>query len=152
MNTITIEPFAVVGIAVRTTNENSQAMTDIPALWARFMTENVVTRIPGRIDDTIYCIYTDYEKDHTRPYTTLLGCRVASLDDLPMGLTGKVFGGGTYVPFNAKGDLTEGIVYDEWMRIWNADIDRTFTADFEVYGPKAADMKNADVDIFVAVA
>lgn len=152
MTTITIEPFAVAGIAVRTTNENGQAMTDIPALWARFMSENVIVRIPGRVDDTVYCIYTDYEKDHTRPYTTLLGCKVTSLDDLPAGLTGKVLGGGTYTPFNAKGDLTEGIVYHEWLRIWNAGIDRTFTTDFEVYGPKATDMKNAEVDIFIAVA
>lgn len=152
MNTIDIEPFAIAGIAVRTSNENDQAMHDIPALWARFMSENVIARIPGRVDDTIYCVYTDYEKDHTRPYTTLLGCRVTSLDDLPAGLTGKAFGGGTYVPFNVKGDLMEGIVYHEWLRIWNSGIDRTFTADFEVYGPKAADRMNADVDIFVAIA
>ncbi|MGN7785307.1 GyrI-like domain-containing protein [Niabella sp. 22666] len=151
MNIQTIPNFHVIGISVRTTNENGQAMRDIPALWARFMAEQIATQIPGKINSDLYCIYTDYEKDHTRPYTTLLGCRVHHLDQIPEGMTGKTFTEGRYALFTAKGNLAQGIVYNEWVRIWNTAFNRAFTADFEVYGEKATHPENAAIDIFVAL-
>lgn len=152
MNIKKIEAFTVVGITVRTTNENWQSAQDIPALWHKFLTENITDRIPGKIDDTVYCIYTDYEKDYTRPYTTLLGCRVQNMDTIPEGLTGMSFAGGQYQQFTAKGKMMEGIVFEEWKKIWNSAISRIYTADFEIYGDKAKDPDNAEIDIFVAVA
>lgn len=146
-----IQPFYVIGIAVRTTNENNQAATDIPALWNTFFTEGIAEKIPGRTDQSVYSIYTDYEKDHTRPYTTILGCRVANLGNIPEGMVGKTIEGGTYTAFTAKGKLDEGIVYNEWVKIWNSELERTYTSDFEVYGPKAQDPANAEIDIFIAV-
>src|SRR5690606_36497382 len=101
MSIETIPTFHVIGISVRTTNENGQAMQDIPALWTRFVEEQVATQIPGKINEDLYCIYTDYEKDHTRPYTTLLGCRVTSLEQIPKGMTGKTFTEGNYTRFTA---------------------------------------------------
>jgi predicted transcriptional regulator YdeE len=146
-----IQPFYVIGIAVRTTNENNQAATDIPALWNTFITGDVAAKIPDKTDQSVYSIYTDYEKDHTRPYTTILGCRVANLDNIPEGMVGKAIEGGTYTAFTAKGKPDEGIVYNEWVKIWNSELERTYTSDFEVYGPKAQDPANAEIDIFIAV-
>lgn len=151
MDNIKIEPFKVIGIAVRTTNENEQAAKDIPVLWGKFMQENVLENIPNKIDNTIYSIYTDYEKDHTKPYTTLLGCKVESLDHIPEGMIGKSFEGGDYIKFTAKGNLAEGLVINEWFKIWNMNLGRTFTADFEVYGEKAQNPSDAEVDILIAV-
>ncbi|MGE8555732.1 MAG: GyrI-like domain-containing protein [Chryseobacterium jejuense] len=151
MNNVKIEPFKVIGIAVRTTNENEQAAKDIPVLWEKFMKENVHESIPDKIDNTVYSIYTDYEKDHTKPYTTLLGCKVESLDNIPEGMIGKSFDGGDYVKFTAKGNLAEGLVINEWFKIWNMDLERTFTADFEMYGEKAQNPSDAEVDILIAV-
>lgn len=146
-----IQPFYVIGISVRTTNENEQAVKDIPALWARFFEEKIAEKIPGKTDASLYCIYTDYEKDHTKPYTTILGCRVENLDAVPPGMVGKVIEGGNYDLRTAKGNIQEGLVYVEWLRIWDSMLPRTYTADFEVYGEKAKDPHNAEVDIFVAV-
>ncbi|WP_336963030.1 GyrI-like domain-containing protein [Chryseobacterium contaminans] len=151
MNKVKIEPFKVIGIAVRTTNENEQAAKDIPVLWEKFMQENVLENIPNKIDNTIYSIYTEYEKDHTKPYTTLLGCKVENLDHIPEGMIGKSFEGGDYVKFTAKGNLAEGLVINEWFKIWNMDLGRTFTADFEMYGEKAQNPSDAEVDILIAV-
>ena len=151
MSIETIPTFHVIGISVRTTNENGQATQDIPALWARFMEEQVAAQIPGKINGELYCIYTDYEKDHTRPYTTLLGCRVTSLKQIPKGMTGKTFTEGNYTRFTAKGNLAQGIVYNEWIKIWNTPLDRAFTSDFEIYGAKSVNPENAEVDIFIAL-
>lgn len=147
----TIQPFSIIGIAIRTSNENGQAAKDIPALWNRFMTEGIAAKIPNKTDTAIYCMYTDYEKDHTKPYTTILGCRVENLDTIPEGMTGKLIEEATYTRHIAKGNLQQGIVFAAWTKIWNSDLDRTFTTDFEVYGEKAQNPENAEVEIFVAL-
>ncbi len=151
MSNQTIQKFSVIGISVRTSNENGQAGQDIPALWNKFMTEGIAEQIPNKIDNSIYCIYTEYEKDHTKPYTTILGCKVENLDAIPNGMVGKIFEETTYSKHIAKGNILQGMVFNEWTKIWNSDLSRTFTADFEVYGEKAQNPENAEVDIFIAV-
>ena len=146
-----IHKFSVIGISVRTTNENGQAGQDIPALWNKFMTEGIAEQIPNKIDNSIYCIYTEYENDHTKPYTTILGCKVENLDTIPNNMVGKTFEESTYTKYIAKGNILQGVVFNEWIKIWNSDLDRTFTADFEVYDEKAQNLEKAEVDIFIAV-
>jgi predicted transcriptional regulator YdeE len=146
-----IQKFSIIGMSVRTTNENGQSGEDIPALWNRFMTEGIAAKIPNKIDNALYCVYTEYEKDHTKPYTTLLGCLVSSLDIIPEEMNGKTIEKATYEKFTAKGNLQENIVYKEWMKIWNSDLDRSFTSDFEIYGEKAQNPETAEVDIFIAI-
>ena len=150
-NQVTIPKFNVIGISVRTTNENAQASTDIPALWARFMNEAIAAKIPNKLDQSLYCIYTDYEKDHTRPYTTILGCQVSSLAVIPEGMVGVTFEAANYSKFVAKGNILQGMVFNEWTKIWNSDLPRAYTADFEVYGEKAQNPVDAAVDIFIAL-
>lgn len=151
MSNLTIKKFSVIGISVRTTNENGQATQDIPALWNNFMTNGIADKIPNKIDNSIYCIYTEYEKDHTKPYTTILGCKVSDLQTIPDGMVGKTFDEANYTKIVAKGNILQGMVFNEWTKIWNSNLDRTFTADFEVYGGKAQNPENAEVDIFIAI-
>jgi hypothetical protein len=152
MNTEKIESFSVIGISVRTTNENQQAMADIGALWQQFISENLLEKIPNKTDTTIYCIYTDYEKDHTQPYTTILGCRVSDTSLVPNGMVTKTFMSGTYEKIVAKGNIFQGALAEAWFDIWNSDRNRAYTADFEVYSEKASNPENAEVDIFIAIA
>ncbi len=79
MQKVKIEPFKVIGIAVRTTNENGKSAQDIGQLWGKFMSEGISDKIPNKINDTIFSIYTNYESDHTKPYDTILGCKVSFL-------------------------------------------------------------------------
>ena len=151
MNKVIIKEFTVVGISVRTTNENGQSAKDIGELWNRFMTEGILDKIPNKADGTIYSIYTDYESDHTKPYTTIMGCKVDKLGTIPDGMVVKTFKGGNYTKFVSKGDLTKGAVYETWLKIWNTDLDRAYTADIEVYGEKAQNPTDAEVEIFIAI-
>lgn len=151
MNSTTIQKFYIVGISVRTTNENAQATQDIPALWNRFMTEEIARQIPNKIDDVVYCVYTDYEKDYTKPYTTILGCKVDNLDNIPPGMVGKSIGEGMYTQYTAKGNMLQGSVFNAWTKIWNSDLNRAYTADFEVYDERTHNPENAEVDIYIAV-
>ncbi|WP_406844809.1 GyrI-like domain-containing protein [Flavobacterium soyae] len=146
-----IHNFSIIGISVRTTNENGQSGQDIPALWNKFISEGVADKITNKLNNDIICVYTDYEKDHNKPYTTILGCPVENLDCIPEGLTGKIIESDNYDKFTPKGNLADGIVYNEWLKIWDSGLNRIFTSDFEIYGKKAQDRENAEVDIYIAV-
>lgn len=151
MKTTKLEAFNFIGISVRTKNEKGQAAKDIPLLWSKFFSENIPEKITNKISSDIYCIYTDYVKDHTQPYTTILGFKVDNLNTIPEGMVGKVVSTGNYTPFIAQGKISDGIVYNEWLKIWNSPIDRAFTADLEIYGQKSQDPENAEVEILIAL-
>ncbi len=146
-----IAPFHIIGITVRTTNENQQAMTDIEALWHKFMSEGILEKIPNKVNNAVYSLYTEYESDHTKPYTTVLGCQVKNLDEIPSEMRGFSFDGGPYVKLSASGDVTKGLVGNKWYEIWQMDLDRKYTADFEYYGENENDPNNIHVDFFIAV-
>lgn len=151
MLTVKIEPFKLIGIAIRTTNEGQKADKEIAELWQRFMGENILGKISNKVDNTIYSLYTEYEGDHTKPYTVILGCKVESLDEIPEGMVGESFDGGTYVKTSAKGDLMKGLIVNHWAKIWEMDLDRAYTADFESFGEKAQNPSSAEVDFYIAV-
>lgn len=151
MEAIKKEAFKIIGIKVRTTNENGQGAKDIGGLWHKFMSENSKDEIPNKIDTSIIAAYTNYEDDYTKPYDTILGCKVSSLDEIPNGMIGEEFEESKYLKFVSKGDLTAGIVYKTWTEIWSQDLNRTYDVDFEVYGEKAQDPTNAEVAIFVGI-
>ncbi|GAB5524794.1 MAG: GyrI-like domain-containing protein [Roseivirga sp.] len=151
MQNVRIEPFNLIGIAVRTTNENNRAAGQIAGLWERFLTEKTLEAIPNRVHNHVYSLYTDYEGDHTQPYTAILGCCVENLDDVPEGMVGKSVAGGNYVKISAKGDLTKGLIVNEWMKIWDMGLDRAFTADYELFDENEKNPMDARVDFLVAV-
>ena len=72
--------FKIIGISTETSNKEGEASTAIGALWGQFISENLLEKIPNRVDSDIVCIYTDYESDYTGKYTCILGLKVSSLD------------------------------------------------------------------------
>jgi len=151
MRKVKIDPFLLIGTSVRTSNKNDLASEQIAALWGEFLEKKLIARIPNKVDETIYSLYTEYEGDYTQPYTAILGCKVHSLEHIPDGMVGKSFSGGDYVKTTAKGNLMNGLIVNHWKSIFNMDLDRKYTADFEVFGEKAQDTRNAEVDFYVAV-
>lgn len=147
-----IGAFTVMGIATRTHNADGQAAKDIGALWARFMSEGVAHKIPNKTEDTVFAVYTGYESDHTAPYTVVIGCKVAPGTALPEGMSEAGVSGGEYAKFQAHGNLSDGAVGQAWLGIWQSGLNRAYQADFEAYGPKAANPQDAEVDIFVGLA
>ncbi|WP_103070446.1 GyrI-like domain-containing protein [Aquimarina sediminis] len=150
MEKLKMNSFEVVGISVRTSNQDGKAKKDIGELWGKFMSENMYEKIPNVTDQTIYAVYTDYEGDHTKPYTTILGYRVHNLEEIPEGMVGKKIESASYHKFIAKGDLTDNAVIDQWKKIWDMDMKRTYTSDFETYGEKAIDPTNGETEIYIS--
>ena len=148
-----LDTFKVIGISVRTMNENGQAMKDIPFLWNKFFTENISDKISNKLSDELYCVYTHYEKDHTKPYTTILGHKVKNTEPMPEDLVAITIDVNQYKVFTAKGKVSEGFVFKEWQTIWNLNdqLNRSFTSDFEIYGTKSQHPENAEVDIYISI-
>lgn len=142
---ITLDSFHIIGIEVRTKNENGQSQKDIGALWQKFYSENVLDNIPNKVDDEILGLYTDYEKDFTKPYTMVIGCRVKNLENVPEGMVGKTINQTDYVVIPVKGELPKAIL-QTWQEIWKSDIPRAYKADFEIY------KENSEVDIYLSIS
>jgi predicted transcriptional regulator YdeE len=151
MKKVKVEPFKLIGITIKTTNDNEQSNLEIQGLWKRFMEEGILEQIPAKLSSEVYSLYTHYEGDHTQPYSVILGCKVSSLEEIPEGMVGEEFEGGTYWQFTYKGDLMQGLIYQAWMEIWEKELNRDYVADFEIFGEKAQNPSDAEVDIFVGV-
>lgn len=151
MNNQIIQKFQVIGISVRTTNENGQSANDLEELWGRFWGEDIQKQIPNKVNDDIYAVYTDYETDFNGPYTAIIGSAVTSLENIPEGFVGLDIETAEYKKFVSKGKMPEA-VFNTWMEIWqNKDLNRTYQADFTVHGKKYHDRDNAEVETFIAV-
>ena len=145
-----LNEFNIIGISVRTTNQNGQSQSNIGALWSKFMGQGWLKKIPNKATDDIYCIYTDYESDFNGQYTTILGCKVTSLDHIPSGLIGKTIPSSKYLVFKSNGKLPDCIV-ETWKNIWQSVTNRKYIADFDVYGQEAQNSENASVNTFVSI-
>lgn len=149
-----INHFNVIGIDVKTTNEDGKAAEDIGKLWERFFSEDIANKIPNKLTDEneIFAIYTDYENNFKGSYRCIIGQRVDNLEDIPERMTGFTVENGKYKKFTAKGEMPIAVV-KKWQEIWAQDemLNRVYTSDFELYTDKSQNGNNSIVDIYIAV-
>ncbi|MGB8888278.1 MAG: GyrI-like domain-containing protein [Candidatus Korobacteraceae bacterium] len=156
---VDLQPFQVVGIAA-STNNAKEAGPDaiIGKQWHRFMSDNLINKIPNRVDQTIYGVYTDYASDANGQYTIILGAKVRPIPNptIPDGMVVKTVPAGRYAVFTSERGPVAKVVVDTWKQIWAyyqspQNGQRAYQADFEVYDQRAADPNNAQVDIYVGL-
>ena len=88
------EAFQVVGIEASTNNaKESGPDAIIGKLWQQFLGQNLLDKIPDRVDQSIIAVYTDYATDANGQYTFVLGAKVKPVPDpvLPEGMVVKPF-------------------------------------------------------------
>lgn len=147
---VSLDKLIVVGISVRTTNQNYKSQRDIAKLWEFFFLNNIQQLIPNKISDDIYCIYTDYESDYTGEYTTILGCLVSKIENLSDRLIVKEIPACEYYKYISEGEMPY-CVGKTWAHIWQSNIDRKYLADFDIYGKEAKDPKNAKITTYLSI-
>lgn len=138
----------VIGIEMRTSNDECQAT--IPAHWAKFYQNNLLEKIPNKLSNTIYVLYTEYESDYTKPYTYVLGCEVSSLDEIPEGMVGQVIPASTYAAFNIQGEFPQALG-QTWGSIWASDLKRCYSTDMEVYPSDFNPQENPGLKLYIAI-
>lgn len=144
--------FKIIGIATRTTNQGGQSLQDLRKLWAQFYTDDIFGKIPNKISNEIYAIYTDYQSDFTEAYTAIIGVPVSTLDETPEGLLGREFMAEHFKKFTAKGEMPNANM-NTWADIWQREeeLNRKYNYDFEVYGDKSQNGADSEVEIFLSV-
>ena len=87
------DEFAVVGIEARTTNAKEMSGAGVIATqWTKFFQDGIQAKIPDKIDDKIYALYTDYASDRNGEYTFVIGARVKPTSKAPTGMVRRIVG------------------------------------------------------------
>ncbi len=140
----------VIGIPVRTSNQDGRFLKDVPPLWEQFHREGLAEKIPGRLNHDLLAVYTDYEGDYTKPFTYIIGCEVKSLKHIPEGMIGIEVPPSEYAIFIATGEFPKSMMIT-WQNIWHSGIKRSYTTDFEVYSSSFNPQNNPEVRIYIAI-
>lgn len=119
-------------------------MKDIGMLWKKFFTEGVYNKIENKINDKTIGLYTDYEKDYTKPYNFMAGVQVKQKSNNIENRVNKIIPKGKYAKFIITGDVQKS-VGEAWEKIWNMNLKRKYTCDFEEY------QNNTEIYIYIAI-
>jgi predicted transcriptional regulator YdeE len=136
----------VVGHAVRTTTdaEADPARAQLPGLWARAGAPGAFAHVPGRVDENLYAVLTDYESAERGAYTQVVGIAVHTAARLPEGMVAVRVPGVPAMLFEARGPMP-GALAEAWQQVGKhaesgAAPARAFTTDLEVHHRGGADL------------
>jgi len=138
----------IMGIQIRTSNDT--CLVDMPQIWEKFMKEKTLGKIPNKVSNTIFAVYTDYEDDYTKPYSYIVGCEVSTLDSIPEGMVGTIVPASSFAVYKTQGEYPQGLA-STWQTIWKAPYKRAYTTDFEVYGTDFNPQNKPEVKVYIAL-
>jgi predicted transcriptional regulator YdeE len=141
----------IIGIECRTSNSPEAGPQDIPKHWEKFYSEYILDQIPNKVSKDIVALYCDYEGDYTKPYSLVIGCSVSSMNVIPEGMVAKTIPAGSYAVFKAIGEHPKALI-ETWGLIWQqADLQRTYTGDYEAYSQNFFGQSPQEIDVYIAV-
>lgn len=149
-----VDPQNIIGIELKTTNENGKAFEDIPPFWQKFYQEGIIEKIPNKASSDVYAVYTNFEnegKNSKGVYSLIIGCPVSNLKSVPDGFVSTILPKSRYAVFeSAKGKLDQ--VGETWQKIWNLsetdrafDQNRSYQSEFELYQP------SGEINIYIGM-
>lgn len=141
--------FNIVGIGIKTTNEEGRAANDINKLWQRFYNESIIDQIPAKEGKEVYAVYWGYEGDHTKPYNLTIGCKTSAAE-INESLEKVTIPAAQYASFAAHGEQPKALI-ETWETIWKSDLQRNFKTDIEVYGPRFFEPGIHEILVYVGV-
>lgn len=133
----------VVGISTKTSNEDAKMGEKIGKLWEDLYQGGVSGAIKNKVNPYAIGLYSDYTNEG---YTVTAGHEVSKEENSEY--TVKTIPAGKYAKFSVCGNMVTAVA-EAWGAIWQMDLDRSYTGDFEEYLNN--DFEHAEVDIFVAL-
>lgn len=133
----------VVGVSAITSNDSADMSAVISGLWEKLYKDGVNNSIKNKVNEYAIGLYSDYSDDK---YTVTAGNEVSVVEN--DGLSVKIIPAGKYAKFSVHGNMVKAVA-ESWGKIWQMDLDRSFTGDFEEY--LNSDWENADIDIYIAL-
>ena len=147
---VELEEKVVSGIRIKTTNQDGKAIQDIGMTWQKLFANGIYEKIPNKVNGKTIGLYTEYEGDYTRPYTFIAGAEVSQEVQIGEEIESIVIPKGKYAKFVITGDV-QNSVGQAWQEIWNMDLKRKYTCDFEEYQNNSEDMLKQEIHIYIAL-
>ena len=152
---ILLPAMVVLGAELRTTYQNNECYSAIPAFWQQQYQKNTFANIPNKVNpEVILGIYTNYTPDFSLAsgqYSLIIGSPVSEVSMIPQDMVIKKIPSSKYAVFTAQGPFASAIG-KTWIDIWqNKNLERTFTNDFEWYDSKSTNDEQSVVKIFIAI-
>jgi predicted transcriptional regulator YdeE len=143
----TFSPIKLIGIEIMTSYKNS--MQDIPMHWEKFNQENIADNILNKLSKDVYAVYHNYESDFKGSYDFFIGCSVEEKNNVDNSFKVLEIPAQKYAVFSVVGDFPKSLI-DTWEAIWEADIQRKYTFDFEKYKENSIE-DVPDLDVYIAI-
>lgn len=147
---VELEEKVAQGIKIKTTNQDGKAMQDIGMTWQKLFANGIYEKIPNKVNIKTIGLYTEYEGDYTKPYTFIAGAEVSREVQIGEELESIIIPKGKYAKFIITGDV-QNSVGQAWQEIWNMDLKRKYTCDFEEYQNNCEDMQKQEIHIYIAL-
>lgn len=147
---VELEEKIVEGISIKTTNQDGQSIQDIAKLWQKFFMDGVYNKVENKVNNKTIGLYTDYEGDYTKPYKFVVCTEVSEKSDNIEERLIKTVPKGKYAKFVINGDV-QNAVGEAWSKIWNMNLNRKYTCDFEEYQNNTEDMQNQEIHIYISI-
>lgn len=147
---VELEEKVVAGIKIKTTNKEGEAVHDIGITWQKLFANEIYKEIQNKVNNKTIGLYTEYEGDYTKPYIFLAGAEVSQSGESNKEIVNKVISKGKYAKFVITGDVQKS-VGQAWQEIWNMDLKRKYTCDFEEYQNNSEDMQKQEIHIYIAI-
>lgn len=145
--------FDVIGIGIRTTNQDAATQGTIGMLWQQFFVESIGAAIPNKIDNNLIAVYYDFEHDRHGEYNLVIGARVSSIEEIPAGMIAVRVPAQQRIIFTSKVGLRGEVVVELWNDIWtledNGSLNRAYSADYEIYDERSQNPQQAQVEIHI---
>lgn len=146
-----VQDFSVTGLSAVIDNSGGAASEQINFLWESFFEKQIALKVPGRKNDVIYAVYSDYEGDHTKPYRLTIGYITNTNEAVEgSGLHAVKVRGGSYAALSARGAQPQSLI-ETWIAVWESDLERNFCTDFEVYGARFFEEGVSEVLVYVGL-
>lgn len=142
-NIVNLAEKTVVGVSEITGNSDPNMGKIIGGIWEKLYQGGVNQRIKNKVNEYAIGLYSDYAGDQ---YCVTAGNEVSKADN--PDLTIKTIPAGKYAKFSVHGHM-EKAVAAAWGEIWQMNLNRSFTGDFEEY--LNCDFENCDIDLYIAL-
>lgn len=140
---VTLQEKIVVGVSEKTGNNDPKMGAVIGELWRKLYQDGISEQIQNKVNTYAIGLYSDYEGEE---YCVTVGHEVSAAGN--ENLVKKVIPAGKYAKFSVHGDMQKA-VEESWGAIWQMDLDRSYTGDFEEYLNCVDGI--SDIDIYIAL-
>ena len=149
----------LIGIKARTSNADEMIGKGvIGPMIGRFYAEQLGSKIksPRAKAGVAFSLFTDFDTDHTGPYTYFIGEEVRSFENESQDLVQIEIPAQKYVVFTTDAGPMPMVEINAWQQIWQMNENafggkRNYLADFVIYDEKASNPLSAVISIYLGI-